>query len=100
MQKIEAIIFDLGGVILNIDYNLTRNAFEKVGIKNFHDMYSQASADDLFTKLETGRITEANFYSEFNKRTGLDLSLIEIESAWNAMLLTFREKSLKLLDTL
>jgi glucose-1-phosphatase len=100
MQKTEAIIFDLGGVILNIDYNLTRNAFEKVGIKNFHQMYSLADADELFSKLEIGEIPEMDFYSELNKRAGVNLPIKEIEKAWNAMLLTFREKSLLFLDTL
>lgn len=100
MQKTEAIIFDLGGVLLNIDYNLTRIAFEKAGIKNFHEMYSQANADDLFSNLETGKISENNFYNELNKRTGLHLPTTEIESAWNTMLLTFREKSLDFLDAL
>lgn len=100
MQKTKAIIFDLGGVILNIDYNLTRKAFENAGIKNFHEMYSQASADALFSDLETGQISNDNFYKEFNKRTGLNLPVDEIESAWNAMLLTFRENSLKFLDSI
>ena len=100
MQKTEAIIFDLGGVLLDIDYNLTRHAFEKAGIKNFHNMYSQANADDLFSNLETGKIPETDFYNELNKRTGLDLPAIEIENAWNAMLLKFREKSLQFLDSL
>jgi glucose-1-phosphatase len=100
MQNTEAIIFDLGGVILNIDYSLTRIAFEKAGIKNFHDMYSQANADELFSNLETGKISEDSFYNELNKRTGLYLPSVEIERAWNAMLLTFREKSLEFLNTL
>ena len=100
MQKIDAIIFDLGGVILNIDYNLTREAFVKAGIKKFDEMYSQATADELFSKLETGEISETNFYSELNKRAGLDLSTTEIKKAWNAMLLTFREQSLEFLNLL
>lgn len=100
MQKTETIIFDLGGVILNIDYNLTRYAFEKAGIENFHEMYSLASADDLFMKLETGKISEENFYAEINRRTELGLTNNEIREAWNAMLLTFREPSLQFLDTL
>lgn len=100
MQKTKAIIFDLGGVILNIDYNLTRIAFENVGIKNFHEMYSQANADDLFMKLETGHISEEDFYNEVNQRAGLHLSHKEIKMAWNAMLLTFRENSLQFLDSL
>lgn len=98
MQNTEAIIFDLGGVILNIDYNLTRTAFEKAGIKNFHEMYSQANADKLFSDLETGKISEDEFYNAINKRTGLGLPTSLIQSSWNAMLLTFRESSLQFLD--
>lgn len=100
MQKTEAIIFDLGGVILNIDYNLTRTAFEKLGIQNFDEMYSQSAADKLFQKLETGHITEENFYVEINKRIGLQLLPYEINKAWNSMLLHFREESLRFLDKL
>ena len=98
MEKIENIIFDLGGVILDIDYNLTRTAFEKLGVAHFDEMYSQATADQLFQKLETGEISEENFYKELNTCTGLHLSPPEIKKAWNAMLLSFREKSLQFLE--
>src|SRR5689334_14126837 len=100
MQTAEAIIFDLGGVILDIDYNLTRAAFEKLGVWNFDEMYSQAGADMLFRKLETGKISEEDFFIEFNKCTGLQLSPAEIRRAWNAILLDFREESLLFLDSL
>lgn len=100
MQKTEAIVFDLGGVILNIDYHLTRKAFEKLGVRNFDEMYSQSGADMLFRELETGKISEENFYNEMNKCTGLQLSPAEINQAWNAMLLDFREDSLQFLDLL
>ena len=97
MQKTENIIFDLGGVLLDIDYNLTREAFEKLGVVNFDEMYSQANADKLFQKLETGKVSEQEFYKELNKATGLQLSEQEIRNAWNAMLLSFREESLQFL---
>ena len=95
MQKTEAIIFDLGGVILNIDYHLTRKAFEKAGIHNFNDMYSQAAADELFDDLETGKIDPPDFYRKLNERAGVHLSDSDIRQAWNAMLLDFREESLE-----
>jgi putative hydrolase of the HAD superfamily len=100
MQKIENIIFDLGGVLLDIDYNLTREAFEKLGVVDFDEMYSQVAADKLFQNLETGKISEPEFYKELNQATGLHLSELEIRNAWNAMLLSFREKSLEFLDRL
>lgn len=98
MQKFKNIIFDLGGVILDVDYNLTRIAFEKLGVIDFDEMYSQANADKLFQKLETGEITDDIFYKEFNRCAGLHLSDEEIRKAWNAMLLSFREKSLQFLE--
>ena len=100
MQNIENIIFDLGGVLLDIDYNLTRAAFEKLGVTHFNEMYSQANADKLFQKLETGNIDEEEFYLELNRSTGMNLSSEKIKEAWNAMLLTFREDSLQFLDQL
>jgi putative hydrolase of the HAD superfamily len=98
MQNIENVGFDLGGVILDIDYNLTRIAFEKLGVVHFDEMYSQANADTLFQKLETGEISEDEFYKELNRCTGLNLSPEEIRNAWNAMLLQFRESSLEFLE--
>ncbi len=98
MQKIKAVIFDLGGVILDIDYNLTRKAFEKLGANNFNEMYSQDAADKLFRNLEMGNIKEDNFYVEFNECTGLCLRPDQISKAWNAMLLTFREGSLSFIN--
>jgi glucose-1-phosphatase len=98
MKKVENIIFDLGGVLLDVDYNLTRVAFEKLGVIHFDEMYSQANADKLFQRLETGKIREKDFYKELNVCTGLELSPEEIKKAWNAMLLSFREKSLQFLE--
>lgn len=98
MKNFENIIFDLGGVILNIDYILTRTAFEDLGVTNFDEMYSQANADKLFQKLETGTISNEDFYVALNNCTGLSLSPLQITTAWNAMLLDFREKSLQLID--
>lgn len=100
MDKVENIIFDLGGVLLDIDYNLTRTAFEKLGVAHFDTMYSQSDADQLFQKLETGKIAEENFYKEFSRYTGLHLSPEDTRNAWNAMLLNFREESLRFLDDL
>jgi len=100
MKKIENIIFDLGGVLLDIDYNRTRTAFEKLGVADFDQMYSQAGANLLFQKLETGKISEEDFYNKLNQHTGLNLPTEEIRNAWNGMLLSFRESSLQYLDTI
>lgn len=98
MKNIENIIFDLGGVILDIDYTLTRKEFEELGVLHFDQMYSQANANKLFQKLETGQISNDDFFKELNSVTGLELSPQEIRNAWDAMLLNFRESSLEFLE--
>lgn len=96
-MAIKNIIFDLGGVILNIDYHLTRDAFIELGISQFDKLYSQADASDLFRDLEKGTLTPEEFYARFNLLTSGSFSVEQIEKAWNTMLLDFRESSLEYL---
>ena len=48
MTDTKNIIFDLGGVLLDIDFQKTIDAFKKLGIENFEEMFSQINADELF----------------------------------------------------
>lgn len=94
MNNIKAIIFDLGGVLLDIDYDKTREAFEHLGVNNFHSLYSQADANPLFQKLETGNITEDEFYEQVKILADKNVTKQMIMNAWNAMLLNFRKESI------
>ncbi len=94
------IIFDLGGVLLNIDFNRTFRAFDALGIPDFPRFFHQSFSNPLFAQLETGACTPADFYEKFRKETGMALSDTEIEQAWNAMLLDFRDGSMEYLYSL
>lgn len=98
MKEIKAIIFDFGGVILDIDYNLTTKAFSKLGVTDFDERYSQQNADPLFKHLEEGKITEEEFFAAFRKSTGTMLTDEQVTDAWNAMLLGYRPQALAFLE--
>jgi len=100
MPKIKNLLFDLGGVLLNIDYNKTADAFKKLGVKQFDKLYSQSGANPLFEELETGKISEDNFYKTIQQYCQPSTTKHQIETAWNAILLNFRIKSLEHLDKL
>jgi putative hydrolase of the HAD superfamily len=100
MTQTKNIIFDLGGVLLDLDFKRTIDAFEKLGLQDFENMFSQFKADELFEKLETGRLTEADFYAAVKKRTEKTITEAEIDHAWNALILDFRIESLALLEKL
>ena len=79
---------------MNLDYNKTSTAFKELGFGNFDAMYSQFKADELFEKLETGKVSEQDFFMVLQKVADKPISNEQIISAWCAMLLDFRVKSL------
>jgi putative hydrolase of the HAD superfamily len=100
IKGIRHIIFDLGGVLLNIDYQLTEAAFVQLGIENFPAMYSQLRQSTLFDDFETGRIGAKEFVARLQQAAGTELAEQDIINAWNAMLLDFPLRRLQILQQL
>ena len=100
MQPIKNIIFDLGGIFMNLDYNRTEQAFIDLGIPQFPDMFTQHLVNDLFEQLETGKVTPEEFYDNFRNATNSQLSNDQIKTAWNAMLLSFPVERLRWLQAI
>ena len=100
MQPIKNIIFDLGGIFMNLDFKLTERAFVELGITQFSAMYSQHHSNDLFEQLETGKITAGEFYEVFRKESKSQLTNEQIKTAWNALLLDFPAERLEWLDVI
>ena len=99
-KPLKNILFDMGNVLFSIDYKKTEDAFKALGYENFSEMYSQFTADALFEKLETGKITTEEFYKKMiSSHTGL-IDENQITTAWNSMLLHWRLDSLSFLKTL
>lgn len=95
-KNIKNIIFDLGGVILNIDYNQTSNYFKELGIKDFDEIYSQAKQNNLFNDFETGKIDPKEFRAALKEYVPKATDK-EIDFAWNAMLLDLPKERIELL---
>ena len=100
MTVIKNIIFDLGGVLLNIDYSKTTNAFNELGFTDFENMYTMLKANNVFDGLETGHINETDFYRYMQDAANGSVTKDQVTKAWNAMLLDFRTESLGFLQQL
>jgi len=98
--KIKNIILDLGGVLLNIDYLRTIEAFKKLGVKHFDEMYTQAKQNELFDAFETGQINPDKFLAEIAQHLPKEIKKEEIVNAWNEMLLDFPKERLEFLSKL
>lgn len=100
MPELKNIVFDLGGVLLDIDYGKTKHSFEELGFNQFDKMYTQYSADMLFSDLETGNISNDHFLEYLVKAADGKITPAQITRAWNAMLGSFRIPSLDFLEVL
>lgn len=87
-MKIDAVIFDFGGVILNLDYPATEKALMKLVGEGAH--YSQAHQSRIFDDLETGKIDPRKFHDAINSIAGHPIDPEAIDKAFCAMLLDVR----------
>ncbi len=97
---IKHIIFDLGGVVLNIDFNKAAKSFKKLGLDDFEGLYSKAAQSKLFDRLERGIISPTEFRKELRELAGIEMNDQQIDQAWNDLILDFPPARLQLLQDL
>jgi glucose-1-phosphatase len=93
-MKVTSIIFDLGGVLINLDPERTRQSFIKFGTPNFDQLFNVHKAGKFYHDFETGHIDPDTFIKTLQKETAKGTTEQDIIDAWNAMLLDFRLESL------
>lgn len=98
MKTFKNIIFDLGGIFIDINFSNTENAFTSLGISNWSQFYTQSTASTLFENLETGKVTPQQFYNAFRKEAATEVTDKQIRDAWNAMLGSFWPERLQWLE--
>jgi HAD superfamily hydrolase (TIGR01509 family) len=89
LKGIKNIIFDLGGVLLNIDPGKTIEAFGKLGMEQLVGDKGLSYDHEIFYQMEQGQITSEEFRNGVRKLISLEVTNDQIDSAWTAMLLDF-----------
>ena len=98
-MAVKNIILDLGGVLLNLDYDLMSKNLADLGIL---DVFSKQKQTGFMDDWEEGKFDKNHFLSELKKLGNLTESNAEqkINDAWNSILLDFPKERLELLQTL
>lgn len=91
-MELKNLVFDLGGVLINLDFQKTANAFGALGVQDFDTYFNQFHANALFKQLETGATPEPDFYDNLRQLAAISASDAAIDEAWNAMLLDFPQE--------
>lgn len=96
-ENINAIIFDLGGVILNIDFNITIQALAKLGMNQPNKVFGQYAQASFFDKFDKGEIDEKELFIEMRKFFNYDITDKDLKKAWNDMILNLPKYRIELL---
>lgn len=80
------IVFDLGGVIIDLHIHKTREAFETLGIADIRNWFVMSGQAVLLNQYETGKMSTESFIEALNQENGLHISEEDFYDAWSAML--------------
>ena len=101
LTNIKNIVFDLGKVLLNLDFNASIIAFQKLGLKTDVLDNKQAYSDPVFYELEVGKVTPEEFCNRIRKvLNNPNATDLQIEDAWFAMILDIPANRVKVVQEL
>lgn len=96
-NKIKNIVFDLGGVLVNLDFDTCLNAFQAAGFTNIGQQVCPFKGNGVFALFEKGEITPEAFREMVRQQTSQSLTDRKIDDMWNLMLLDIPREKLELL---
>ncbi len=103
-KNTDTIIFDLGGVLLNLDFKRSIDAFINLGFTDVEKemsrlLYAHPAGNNLslFHKYEKGLIGSEEFRDSLRKLAGQNIADNDLDRAWTAMLLDLHEENVELL---
>lgn len=100
LKGIRNIIFDLGGVLLNIDPMKTIEAFGELGMEQLVGDKGLSYDHEIFYLMEQGKISPDEFRQGVLGLLPQRVSFQQIDDAWTAMLLDFPAIRVELLKNL
>jgi glucose-1-phosphatase len=95
--EIKNIIFDLGGVILNLDVDRTYQEFSRLSGQSVPHLKSAAAASHFFDDFERGALGDDEFRREVRAFLKTQVDDEAIDHAWNVMLLDLPPARIELL---
>ncbi len=81
-MAIKNVVFDLGGVIIDLDANEPIRRFKEIGVEHADQLLDPYEQKGIFLEVENGKLSAAEFYDKLRKHAGKDLPNDKIAWAW------------------
>jgi HAD superfamily hydrolase (TIGR01509 family) len=99
-MPIKNLIFDLGGVIIDLHVHKTREAFQALGMGETANWFVANQQASLLNAYETGKLSSEDFIAGINKESGLNISDEQFYKAWTTMLGKVKSERIHMLKEL
>ena len=96
-KNIKNIVFDLGGVLIDLDFKSAINGLQKAGFANVKEQLQAFDREGIFQKFEVGEISADEFRAAIRENAIVTLTDTEINNLWNLMLLEIPREKLELI---
>lgn len=100
MKQIKNIVFDFGGVIIDIDRDSAVKKFVKIGVKDADNLLDKYHQKGIFLEVEDGRIDAETFRLKLSECCGKELTYKEVESGWKGFITSVEQYKLDYLKAL
>jgi len=95
-SRIQALLFDLGGVVIDISVERALRHWEPRSRLSVEQMRERLAIDEAFQRHERGELPAARYFDHLRRVFELDASDAEIADGWNAILVGENKASLAL----
>ena len=96
-KNIKNIVFDLGGVLVDLDFKSAINGLQQAGFSNVKEQLQAFDREGIFQKFELGEMTAEEFRSAIRENSTVTLTDEEVDALWNLMLLEIPREKLELI---
>ncbi len=100
MSNIRAVLFDFGGVLIDIKREKCIEAFSQLGFPEVEQYIGNYTQTGFFLDFEKGLISPEDFRNEIRNYSNKNLTDQQLDKAWNAFLIDIPEYKLDLLRKL
>jgi epoxide hydrolase-like predicted phosphatase len=96
-SDIDAVVFDIGDVLVDISYDLTVSRFQALSNLDFQTVLGYSNQYEIFNQYERGELTTDDFIAQLKKHLREDVTDQQVIAAWNSMLVHFPSQKIDLL---
>jgi putative hydrolase of the HAD superfamily len=94
-KNITTLIFDLGGVLVDLDLSRCIKNFKRLGLENFEEQLSLFGQKGFFLQYELGEIGNEEFRKEIRRLSRNPLTDEQIDAAWCSFLCDISPQKIK-----